>query len=80
MYSIIQYYTIPKSAPATARPGPPGGRPAPRCREVWGAATPPSGGAGRQRTPGNILVFMIFRMVFGKPGCYILNILVGATA
>ena len=62
------------------RPAPPGGRPAPRCRGVWGAATPPSGESEGQRPPGNILVFRIIRMIFAKPGCYSLNILVGATA
>ena len=75
--SIILYYT--QVGPGD-RPAPPGGRPAPRCRGVWGAATPPSGGSGGQRPPGNILVFRIFRMIFAKPGCFILNILVGATA
>ena len=75
--SIILYYT--QVGPGD-RPAPPGGRPAPRCRGVWGAATPPSGGSGGQRPPGNILVFRIFRMIFAKPGCFILNLLVGATA
>jgi hypothetical protein len=32
----------------------PGGRPASRCRGVWGAATPPSGGSGGQSTPGSL--------------------------
>ena len=77
MYSIILYYT--QVGPGD-RPAPPSGRRAPRCREVWGAATPPSGRSGGQRSPGNIRVFRILRMLFGKPGCYILNILVDATA
>ena len=41
-YIIILYYT--QVGPGD-RPAPPGGRPAPRCREVWEAATPPSGGS-----------------------------------
>merc|ERR1712194_610635 len=77
LYRTILYYT--QVGPGD-RPAPPGGRPAPRCRGVWGAATPPSGGSGGQRPPGNILVFTIFRMIFAKPGCFILIILVGATA
>ena len=74
---MIPYYT--QVGPGD-RPAPPGGGPAPRCKGVWGAATPPSGGSGGQRPPSNILGFRIFRMLFGKPRCYILNILVGATA
>ena len=54
--SIILYYTIlyyTQVGPGD-RPAPPGGRPAPRCSEDWGAATPPSGGSGGQSTPGSL--------------------------
>ena len=71
-YTIILYYT---QVGHGDRLAPPGSRLAPRCRRVWGAATPRSGGSGGQRPPGHILVFTIFGMLFGKPGCYILNIL-----
>ena len=54
MYSIIQYYTIITQVTPGDRPAPPGGRPAPKCSEVWGAATPPSGGSGRQSSPGSL--------------------------
>ena len=36
------------------RSAPPGGRPAPRCSGVWGAATPPSGGSKGQSPPGGL--------------------------
>ena len=54
MYRIILYYVIlyyTQVSPGN-RPAPPGGRPASRCRVVWGAATPPSGGSGGQHPPG----------------------------
>ena len=53
MYSIILYYT--QVGPGD-RPAPTGGRLAPRCKGVCGAATPPSGRSGGQRPPGSILV------------------------
>ena len=58
LYSIIRYYTmlyysIPRSVPATARPRPAAARPR-RCREVWGAATPPSRGSRGQRRLGTL--------------------------
>ena len=67
MYNIILYYTIIKSAPATARPR---GRPAPSCRGVWGAARPPSGVSERKQPPqGNPGFFkrdMYKNLVFAK--------------
>ena len=47
-YNTILYYT---QVGLGDRPAPPGGRPAPRCTRVWGAATPPSGGSGGQSQP-----------------------------
>ena len=41
--NIILYYT--QVGPGD-RPASPGGRPAPKCRGVWGAATTPSGESG----------------------------------
>ena len=51
MCKIILYYT--QVGPGD-RPAPPGGRLAPRCRGVWGAATPPSGGSSGQSPPGSL--------------------------
>ena len=53
MFYIILYYT---------EVGP-GGRTAPRCREVWGAATLPRGRSEGQRPQGNLGFF--------KPDVYI---------
>ena len=53
IHSIILYYT--QVGPGD-RPAPPGGRPAPRCMGVWGAATPPSARSGEQRPLASILV------------------------
>ena len=54
--------------------------PGPEVEGGLGGGHAPQRRLGWARSPGNILVFKIFRMLFGKPGCYILNILVGATA
>ena len=51
IYSII-LYTIPRSAPATARPRQAAAQP--EERGVWGAATPPSRGSRRQRPQGSL--------------------------
>ena len=34
-------------------PAPSGDRPAPKCREIWEAGTPPSDSSGGQRPPGS---------------------------
>ena len=50
LYAVL-YYTILYAG----RPWrPPGGRPGSRCREVWGAATPPSGAPWGQSPPGGL--------------------------
>ena len=50
-YYTILYYT--QVVPGD-RPAPPSGRPAPRCKGVWGPATPPSGRSGEQNPPGSL--------------------------
>ena len=57
-YIILLYYT--QVGPGD-RPAPPSGRPAPRCKGVWEAATPPSEGPGGN-APG---VASWFRMLPG---------------
>ena len=49
------YKTIPRSAPWRP-PGPARRPPGPEVQRSLGAATPPSGGSGGQRSPGSILV------------------------
>ena len=60
LFHIVLYYTIrsivlydTQVGPGD-RPAPPSGRPAPGCREVWGAATPPSGGSDGQSPLGSL--------------------------
>ena len=52
MYYTILYYTIPRSA--WRPPGPPSGRLPPKCMEVCGAATPPSGESEGQQPPSEM--------------------------
>ena len=55
LYPTILYYTVLYYTQVGTgdRLAPPGRRPAPRCRGVWGVATPPSEGSGRQRDPSS---------------------------
>ena len=54
---IVSYYTIPRSAQATAWPRLAAAWPR-TCREVWGTAKPPSEGSGEQRPSGNLNYFV----------------------
>ena len=66
--SIILYNT--QVGPGRRPPGPAQRPHGPEVQRGLGGGHAPQPGVWGQRLPGNILVFKIFRMLFGKQGCY----------
>ena len=77
---MILYYTILYPSRPGRPPGPAWRPPSSGVQRGLGGGHAPQRGLRGAAPPSSILVLGMFRMQIGKPGCYILSILVGATA